>query len=162
MQAKHKRGMLAGVDYRVATSHFLDSGVEASVVTDIFVQRAPKTRWQHRSGEHRHEPVAVYLRAQAGDPDRIDPLPSAEARLADLPPEITRGERPAASAALVVDEAPPPQVNDLAEGARSGQLAQEPLDKRAPAAAKSGQVDDRGSGRLSRAGDSDIGASCGS
>src|SRR5437763_918128 len=153
--------MLAGVDYRVAASHLADAAVKLSVVADVLVQCAPKTRRQHRSGQQRHEPVAVNFDPEAGDAGRVDSGPAAESDLAHLPPELTRGERQAASAALIVNEAPLPNVNDLAEGAHPGHFAEEPLDERAPAASKSGQVDDPGCGLASGGGLGDR-ACCGS
>ena len=133
--------MLAGVDNRIAAGYFTDGRVKPSVVTDIVFVCPSKTRRQRRSGQQRHEAVAVNSSAQTRDAERIDPGPAAEPRVADLAPEIAFSEWDSASAPFIVDKAPVPQMNDLPHGGGAGQFADEALEQRAPTASKTRQVD---------------------
>jgi hypothetical protein len=75
-------------------------------------------------------------RVHLGD---VDACPAAERPVADRGPERAGREPLAAAAPLVVHDVPLPQVDDLAQGAYAGQLAEQALHEGGAASSESAQ-----------------------
>ncbi|GIE86716.1 hypothetical protein Are01nite_31960 [Actinoplanes regularis] len=72
-------------------------------------------------------------------PFDVDVVPAVEGGLAHLPPELARGESLPAPAPLVVAQVPLPQVDDLAERADPGYLAEQSFYERGATSSQSTQ-----------------------
>src|SRR4051794_14027171 len=134
--------MLGGVDHDPGAGHLADGAVQLRECLGVAVEIGLGRRAEPGGDHGRDVAVAVDTVLEGDHLVGVDLVPPAEGGLADPAPEVAFGDGRAATAELAFDQAPLPEEDDLPRGAEPGQLAEDALDQRAPAAAEAADVQD--------------------